>query len=295
MSKIKEFWKNNREKNWFIIALLILFFPVGIYLMWKYSGWKKAPKWAVTALFVILVFAQTPAEEREAEEDDAQSDEVATERESANLKKEISEEKKAEIARQQADEKKKAEDEKKATEEKAEQERIEKEEAEKKKAEDEKKATEEKAEQERIEKEEAEKKKAEDEETEKLAAAAEKEAEEKLKKQKETDQATAEELYLTIMRDSVGMYVDVEFDKENKIFTLTPIDQQLIDEISLLPTGVGHAEWGTLVDGMTTMSEGGKELVGEGYTMNLVNPQNEENIILWIVDGVVIYDVIDEL
>ena len=269
MSKIKEFWKNNREKNWFIIALLILFFPVGIYLMWKYSGWKKAPKWAVTALFVILVFAQTPAEEREAEEDDAQSDEVATERESENLKKEISEEKKAEIARQQADEKKKAEDEKKATEEKAEQERIEKEEAEKKKAEDE--------------------------ETEKLAAAAEKEAEEKLKKQKETDQATAEELYLTIMRDSVGMYVDVEFDKENKIFTLTPIDQQLIDEISLLPTGVGHAEWGTLVDGMTTMSEGGKELVGEGYTMNLVNPQNEENIILWIVDGVVIYDVIDEL
>lgn len=236
--------------------------------MWKYSGWKKAPKWAVTALFVILVFAQTPAEEREAEEDDAQSDEVATERESANLKKEISEEKKAEIARQQADEKKKAEDEKKATEEKAEQERIEKEEADKKKAEDE--------------------------ETEKLAAA-EKEAEEKLKKQKETDQATAEELYLTIMRDSVGMYVDVEFDKENKIFTLTPIDQQLIDEISLLPTGVGHAEWGTLVDGMTTMSEGGKDLVGEGYTMNLVNPQNEENIILWIVDGVVIYDVIDEL
>ena len=97
------------------------------------------------------------------------------------------------------------------------------------------------------------------------------------------------------MRDSVGSYVDIQFDKTKKTYVMTPTDQGLIDEISMLPMGIGHEEWGTLVDGMASMSKSGEDLVGEGYTMNLVNPLNHENIILWIVDGEVIYNVIDDL
>ena len=122
----------------------------------------------------------------------------------------------------------------------------------------------------------------------------ENEAKEK-EEQEAAEQEDAETIYLQIMRDSVGSYVDIQFDKSNKIYTMTPTDQGLIDEISMLPMGIGHEDWGVLVDGMTSMSASGKDLVGEGYTINLVNPLNHENVILWIIDGEVIYNVIDDL
>lgn len=43
------------QKTGWIIALLILFFPVGLFLMWKYTDWKKPVKWIVTVF--ILIFA----------------------------------------------------------------------------------------------------------------------------------------------------------------------------------------------------------------------------------------------
>ena len=109
------------------------------------------------------------------------------------------------------------------------------------------------------------------------------------------EQEDAETIYLQIMRDSVGTYVDIQFDKTEKTYVMTPTDQGLIDEISMLPMGIGHEDWGVLVDGMASMSKSGKDLVGEGYSINLVNPLNHENVILWIIDGEVIYNVIDDL
>ena len=122
----------------------------------------------------------------------------------------------------------------------------------------------------------------------------ENEAKEKAE-QEAAEQEDAETIYLQIMRESVGSYVDIQFDKTEKTYVMTPTDQGLIDEISMLPMGIGHEDWGTLVDGMASMSKSGKDLVGEGYTINLVNPLNHENIILWIIDGEVIYNVIDDL
>ena len=123
-----------------------------------------------------------------------------------------------------------------------------------------------------------------------------KENEAKEKAEKEAaDKEDAETIYLQIMRESVGSYVDIQFDKTEKTYVMTPTDQGLIDEISMLPMGIGHEDWGTLVDGMASMSKSGKDLVGEGYTINLVNPLNHENVILWIMDGEVIYNVIDDL
>ena len=122
----------------------------------------------------------------------------------------------------------------------------------------------------------------------------ENEAKEKAE-QEAADKEDAETIYLQIMRESVGSYVDIQFDKTEKTYVMTPIDQNLIDEISMLPLGIGHEDWGILVDGMTSMSASGKDLVGTGYTISLVNPLNHENVILWITDGVVIYNVIDDL
>ena len=168
------------------------------------------------------------------------------------------------------------------------------------KAEEEQKVEEEQETKEKAEEEQKAKQKAEEEaEAQAKAEEAEKlrkENEAKEKAEQETaDKEDAETIYLQIMRESVGSYVDIQFDKTEKTYVMTPTDQGLIDEISMLPLGIGHADWGTLVDGMASMSKSGKDLVGEGYTMNLVNPLNHENVILWIMDGEVIYNVIDDL
>src|SRR5699024_4363467 len=160
---------------------------------------------------------------------------------------------------------------------------------------------EQKAKEEQAAKEEQEAKQKEEEEKEAQAKAEEEEKQRKeneakeKEKQEAAEQEDAETIYLQIMRESVGSYVDIQFDKTEKTYVMTPTDQGLIDEISMLPMGIGHEDWGVLVDGMVSMSKSGKDLVGEGYTINLVNPLNHENVILWIMDGEVIYNVIDDL
>ena len=187
----------------------------------------------------------------------------------------------------------------KAEEQKAEQQKAE-EKAEAERKQEEKKAKEEQEAKQKAEEEQKAKQKAEEE----AEAQAKAEEAEKLRKENEAkekaeqeaaDKEDAETIYLQIMRESVGSYVDIQFDKTEKTYVMTPTDQGLIDEISMLPLGIGHEEWGVLVDGMVSMSKSGKDLVGEGYTINLVNPLNHENVILWIVDGEVIYNVIDDL
>lgn len=43
------------QKTWVIILLLIYFFPVGIYLMWKHTAWKKGVKVAITAVWAFYL------------------------------------------------------------------------------------------------------------------------------------------------------------------------------------------------------------------------------------------------
>jgi len=48
------------KKKWYqkdsgIVLLLIFFFPVGIYLMWKHAKWSKTAKWIVTGCFITYV------------------------------------------------------------------------------------------------------------------------------------------------------------------------------------------------------------------------------------------------
>lgn len=51
--------KTSQDTPWYqrtgwIIALLILFWPVGLFLMWKYTDWNKVVKWIITAFLVVV-------------------------------------------------------------------------------------------------------------------------------------------------------------------------------------------------------------------------------------------------
>lgn len=43
------------QQHWAIIVLLWIFFPVGLYLMWRHATWRPQIKWAVSGVLAILV------------------------------------------------------------------------------------------------------------------------------------------------------------------------------------------------------------------------------------------------
>lgn len=51
------------QKNIWIVIFLIIFFPVGLFLMWKYSSWGKKVKWIITGIFVFLFLIATLSNE----------------------------------------------------------------------------------------------------------------------------------------------------------------------------------------------------------------------------------------
>jgi len=46
------------QKTWFVILMLIVFAPLGIFLMWKYKTWGKAAKIIVTVIFCFVFIGQ---------------------------------------------------------------------------------------------------------------------------------------------------------------------------------------------------------------------------------------------
>ena len=49
------------KRTWFIVVMLIYVFPVGLFLMWKYTNWKQWVKIAVTAVIAISWLSMIPA------------------------------------------------------------------------------------------------------------------------------------------------------------------------------------------------------------------------------------------
>ncbi len=52
------------QQTWGIVLLFVLFFPVGIYLMWRYADWSQKAKIIVSVIFAIIAvsIAMNPAE-----------------------------------------------------------------------------------------------------------------------------------------------------------------------------------------------------------------------------------------
>lgn len=133
------------KKTWFIVLSLIIFFPLGLVLMWLFTDWSKRNKWIITA--VVLLFAiiinptegdeeladtedeeQVAAEETQNEESSEDTEEVADEKEVVDAEEDTSLEDSLAESRQSEPltDEEKAEREKSATEYKKEQEEKEK-------------------------------------------------------------------------------------------------------------------------------------------------------------------------
>ena len=104
-------------------------------------------------------------------------------------------------------------------------------------------------------------------------------------------QEELEDLSLSILEDNFKEMARVDFNREQKEFLITSIDPAFDEELLyMIEHDVVLDDWNFLVDSFTYMSESIYNLLGSGYTLQLVNPFNEENTLLSIVDGYVIYN-----
>lgn len=75
----KEAGKKITERENFIVIMLILFFPVGLYFMWKNAEWKTGGKIAITIICsLILIVGLSPSDE-ETKGDDVNQEETQSE------------------------------------------------------------------------------------------------------------------------------------------------------------------------------------------------------------------------
>ena len=76
------------KKTWFIILALILFFPLGLVLMWTFSGWSKVPKWIVTGVFAFFIMAAAFSDPEEIDDSVASGDKSTEEQAESPMEEE---------------------------------------------------------------------------------------------------------------------------------------------------------------------------------------------------------------
>ena len=80
------------KKTWFIILSLILFFPLGLVLMWLFSSWSKVLKWIVTGVFAIFIMAAAFSDPEEIDDSVASGDKSTEEQAESPVEEEPVEE-----------------------------------------------------------------------------------------------------------------------------------------------------------------------------------------------------------
>ncbi|WP_157130782.1 hypothetical protein [Halobacillus mangrovi] len=208
---------------------------------------------------------------------------------------EAQEEKKVEeVAKQEEREQKQAEEEKEQKEQREKDLARQEEVKAKQKAWAEKQEAKEKAEAEKSAAKEAEEKKQKEEEAKQKAEEekAKKEAEEK--KKAEEDKAKSDAtgaVIVSLMEENFKNTADISYDNESKMIIVKPVGAQFTTELLLMIDGMKSMDdWNYLSDQMASFSKTISENFGEGYSLVILNPMNEDRVMIMVMDGVVIYD-----
>lgn len=103
---------------------------------------------------------------------------------------------------------------------------------------------------------------------------------------------------LTFQQNFVDI-ADVSLDRENKIFKFNSTDEDFIAGVELMLNGNADEgvldAWNTMALSYNEMSKTLIDVLGTGYALSILSPFNEENTILYTVDGVTVYNVVDDL
>ena len=113
-----------------------------------------------------------------------------------------------------------------------------------------------------------------------------------------TRQNEKEQKALEIIKENFDDECKVEFNPKYKAFTLTPNYDDFSKDILNLIDNPDDPElrenWNSLVASFEYASKNLPNVVGNGYSIVLVNPENSEKQLLTASDGKIIYNFIDE-
>ena len=117
------------------------------------------------------------------------------------------------------------------------------------------------------------------------------------KKDDSKAQEFLEDKHLEILQNSYDGMSSVKFNREEKMFVVTPTNEDLIMAITMVMSGNPGLQqnWDELVGSFVDMSATMKENLGDGYSISMSNPVNTDNIILIVMNGTVIYDAVNNV
>lgn len=100
---------------------------------------------------------------------------------------------------------------------------------------------------------------------------------------------------LSLLIENFGGLGTVTIDREAETYNIIPTDPAFSDSLIYLAAGYDETidAWKTMVDSFTSMSSSVYSTTG--YSIVLLNPENTENTLLWVYNGVVMYDFTDDL
>lgn len=88
----------------------------------------------------------------------------------------------------------------------------------------------------------------------------------------------------------------VNYDSSSKTFNFVPKTIYALDMIVEIETNDEvRSAWDQMASGFAEISEGVYETLGNGYYVNIVNPRNEENVLLMCKDGEIVYEFTEDL
>ena len=99
---------------------------------------------------------------------------------------------------------------------------------------------------------------------------------------------------LELMQESFATSGTVRFDKEMKLFLLTPYDTSITESAILVrDSGLLRDDWEAMKEAFAVLSETVHETL-PGYGIGIVNTSNTDNLLLVLMNGVTVYDVTEE-
>lgn len=100
----------------------------------------------------------------------------------------------------------------------------------------------------------------------------------------------SEQVVHDTLNNAIGYYYDVQFDSDTLTYNMMAYPGQMDDSIEFIMEGELHDEWHGFLFAMQEHAYYAIELVGYGYTFNILNPYDGNRVLASFVDGVLIYD-----
>lgn len=110
------------------------------------------------------------------------------------------------------------------------------------------------------------------------------------------DNQFMEEMALSILQESaMADYLVISFIPETKTFEMIPYETDLVLAFQLFGEGIVPPGWEDVVQATVGLSEETYKALGDGYTYKIMNPFDTTRAFLLVYDGIVAYDVADDV